>query len=1019
MIEFGIVGIMYILKRIYRRTWMVDTITIDETRKILEFISKGYKVPEVIYNTIKKIAIREIEDKGRVVLVKRDPDIGSGRIQAMYVKIIDGNVVEFFPPAVAGFGADFDGDCTYSALFVELMNGKNIDYMRIHISEFDKYVDLKLIDEKEKDGKLIKNYKVLSEAYTYALDINTGNVQRKRILNWSRHENLEMYKFERRKRNSIISDIKDLWISSEHSIIVLNNKLQTIERKNPKDIIEDPKNYFLIRNRVEKDIKNSISAREYFNKGSFKLSDRNGIATEEELGYFFGVWVGDGYVVKNADHNHTIALTNSNKNIGNKWCDILENITKNKVTRDYNSTGSSINGYKNKNGELYERATRWYTTQLDLQEMIIDEFSCGSENKHLPDWILNTTEEFIIGFLAGYTDTDGTTTGKYVSWTTKSKKLAEDLKYVFWYKFGIDSSIGNNILKYNYDVDRHYYVIQIRCKPEYKSFFNKILNIMNDLEKKEKIEKCFENIEESASINNKLKYIPEELKYDVTSDEMAKEYNFSKNDVRYMITRSGYTLKNIPISDSLINKISSPVVKELMKKQENDEIEIIPCSCIDITLDPEMTIGYDLTVEDFCTFITGTGLFLYDSVSILVPLSKEAQDEAKKKMVRATSNEGIDTQNFEISKEMLVGIYTLTDKDNGGSYRHISSIDDLYKLDIGDRVKIKFRNSTIESTAGRVIFNNLLPQFVSFYNGVVDKKVLKKLLSFVIRHDKSLYADSINKLVKSSFYYATIYPQTVSLDMLSINKKLENLKEKLSKSTDIEEQGEIISEMKMEMMSHIKTNAPDLYAYIKSGASKGDDQVNQILVSKGVIVDPSGNVLPPIISSISEGYSPEEYFNSSAGARAGLISKALGTREGGYEYRKIIYVVGDVQADINIVDCGTRDTLNIKLTGDMFKRLDGRYVLDDKNKIIPISSNMIGKIIRLRSPIYCQSRKICRTCYGDLLAQLASQNTGIVAAQEVASLAERFMKCELGLVESNNGIYSMDDVWELSNCNDI
>lgn len=403
-----------------------------------------------------------------------------------------------------------------------------------------------------------------------------------------------------------------------------------------------------------------------------------------------------------------------------------------------------------------------------------------------------------------------------------------------------------------------------------------------------------------------------------------------------------------------------------------------------------------------------------DTVSVYVPLSKEAQKEAKDKLITTTSNQKINSQNYGISNEMVIGLYILSTRDNGGVYNYsdinIKSLskdifDKLKKQDPGTRISINFNRQKIDTTIGKVILNSILPPFYPFWHGPATKKTISNVLSEIIGYDKTAYARTLDKLMKIGFRYATLYPQSVDASMLVIPPHIEKLKDELKRAKTVDEQQKIINHMTSELLTYIQKNVPDLYNLVSSGATKDISQVRQIMVAKGLITDPSGNILPPIENSFTDGYTPTQYFNASAGARKGVIGRALGTADGGYEYRKIIYVVGNVKGDINNPNCETRNTLNIKLTQDIFNRMTGRFVLNKDNKVIPISSDMIGRVARVRSPIYCETWKICRTCYGKLLGQLRSENVGIISSQEVGSLSEKFMKAfHLG------GIVSFDRV---------
>lgn len=453
----------------------------------------------------------------------------------------------------------------------------------------------------------------------------------------------------------------------------------------------------------------------------------------------------------------------------------------------------------------------------------------------------------------------------------------------------------------------------------------------------------------------------------------------------------------------------------------NKNIELIPIRDINITKDETYNYGCDFTVKDNYTFCTHDGVYVQDSMGILVPLSEESQKECKEKMVTATSNFGIDSQNYKIANEMVIGLYAITTMDNGGIYQtenidvkklNEDSLTRLKVVNPGKRVRVYFKGKQIETTIGKVIFNAILPPYIEYINEPANSKIINKYLVEILSVNKNDYGQTIQNLMKYGFYFSTIYPKTISLRMLQPSKEIEKLKEKLGKEQNLEKQLEIINQIKLELGNNLKENYPDLYDLVYSGASKGMSQVNQIAGAKGVTSGINGEALKPVTHSFSDGMSVEEYFHLGVPSRNGVIAKALGTATGGYEYRKSIYLCGDIKANINVVDCGTLNTLNIKLTKELFKRLSGRYVLSGNNKPVPINETMIGNMIKLRSPVFCQNWKICRTCYGDLLFQLNSENIGIIAAQSVLSLSERFMKCSCGTFVHENQIWAFEDLFD-------
>lgn len=419
------------------------------------------------------------------------------------------------------------------------------------------------------------------------------------------------------------------------------------------------------------------------------------------------------------------------------------------------------------------------------------------------------------------------------------------------------------------------------------------------------------------------------------------------------------------------------------------------------------------TIEIHPTCVGGFGAdFDGDQMALYAPLSEEAQAQVRTKMITAYGRGGINDQNFELSKEMTIGIFTLTATQKKGQPRDIKTIGEAKEMHIGQPVNYKYKGEAIKTTAGRVVFNSFLPDWYPFVNEDADKKVVNKVLKDIIKKDPNEFASVIDELSKQGFKYSTLYPKSITLDQMEISERLKKLKLDLDRATDISAQNNILTTMEKVLMEDLKKHDNGLYYMVASGGSKGTNQLRQLMVAKGLITDPQKNILPPISKSINDGFTKQEYFDASAGSRSGTIDRALNTSYGGYAYRKFIFVVGNVEADLNIGNCQTRNTLDIKMTKDIFSRMSGRYCYDDKGKLVPVDASMIGSIIRLRSPIFCETRGICRTCYGDLINQLNTKSVGIEACSNVASLSEKIMKCSVGQIEKDGKLYCMEDLWE-------
>lgn len=415
-----------------------------------------------------------------------------------------------------------------------------------------------------------------------------------------------------------------------------------------------------------------------------------------------------------------------------------------------------------------------------------------------------------------------------------------------------------------------------------------------------------------------------------------------------------------------------------MTKQEliDRGLTLIPISEVNINLDSEKTIGYDFTVSDNYTFSTSDGIFVQDTMALYFPLSIESQAEIKEKMTRIYSGESSTEITIEFGKEQYLGIYMATkdSKETNSPYlvseEDIEKINDPYKL-------VTYRNKNM--TAGRAALNSCFPRDYQVINYQVNKKEINKILGDIVRRYSQEVAEiSASKIYKMGFKFATIMGTSITLDQIEVPKEIYKMKEKLDQ-VPIDQAQTIIDDMKKMLAKHLKDTG--IGELIDSGAGKSYDQPMQILVAKGIVADATGNVLPPIKGSFSDGLTNTEYFNASYGARAGIVDRVLTTAPGGYLSRKLVYVLNDVEVDPFLKDCKTDRTLDIKLTGDIINRLHGRYIVKN-GVVVPFDPNTakFGETISLRSPIFCRSKKICHTCYGNLISRARTPYVGILAA---------------------------------------
>lgn len=372
-----------------------------------------------------------------------------------------------------------------------------------------------------------------------------------------------------------------------------------------------------------------------------------------------------------------------------------------------------------------------------------------------------------------------------------------------------------------------------------------------------------------------------------------------------------------------------------------------------------------------------------DAMAIYHPLSREAQTEARERMMRPEGSKNSSEVVFELGKEMCAGLYVMSKNVPLKKSPIAVTSDDLEKA-TDPYIPVRFRGRT--TTMGQAIINNVFPSDFQWIPGPVTKKIMNGLANVVVEKYGDDVAKKIySKLAKIGFKFATIIAPTITLDMLEIPNNIKRLKEKLKTATPVEGT-KIMSEIVEELKKHLKGTG--MYDLIESGAGKGWDQPKQILGAKGVFSDPKGNPLNPVASSFSDGLKTTEFFNAASGARKGMADRALNTADTGYFTRQLVYFLSPVEVDPYKRDCGTNRAISLRLTDDIIKRLTGRNILTPTGKLKEFkkSEYKVGQTINLRSPILCETPKVCVTCYGRLVQRHRTPYVGVLAG---AAIGER------------------------------
>ena len=434
-----------------------------------------------------------------------------------------------------------------------------------------------------------------------------------------------------------------------------------------------------------------------------------------------------------------------------------------------------------------------------------------------------------------------------------------------------------------------------------------------------------------------------------------------------------------------------------------------------------------------------------DQMAVHVPLSRGAVREASRVMLSEynlmspSSGEPIVAPTLDI----VLGCYYMTMIREGapGTGQLFASFEDArlaYELGHVDlRALVKVRqgyddngSGWIETTVGRIIFNEALPLELRFRNRELDKTALKELTAECYRmlgNEKTI--EMLDAIKDLGFQYASKAGITIAINDIEVSPKKEAIIGTAERKVGQLEQQyldglitederysnavRIWTEANEDLTKVIEENLRDyggIYLMATSGAKGNIAQIKQMAGMRGLMSDPKGRIIDrPIKSNFREGLSVLEYFISTHGARKGLADTALRTADSGYLTRRLIDVAQEVTVAID--DCETEDGIWIENRSDaplvtpFGERIVSRLaagpvahpatgeVIVDRNEVI--DGDVVKRLqeadvdgILVRSPFSCKTpRGLCLKCYGISLATgrlvMMGEAVGIIAAQSI------------------------------------
>ncbi len=430
-----------------------------------------------------------------------------------------------------------------------------------------------------------------------------------------------------------------------------------------------------------------------------------------------------------------------------------------------------------------------------------------------------------------------------------------------------------------------------------------------------------------------------------------------------------------------------------------------------------------------------------DQMAVHVPLSLEAQIECRI-LLLAVNNIFSPADGRPIatpSQDIVLGCYYLSKerkglKGEGGIFCGPEEVILAHadrEAALHAKIKVMVKGALVETTVGRVIFNQILPENVPYCNQLLTKSTLNKVIADAYKragHHRTIQL--LDDMKDLGFEYATLAGLSISVNDLKIPAKksvyIERAQEKVAKIDDQYRRGIITEGERYNNIIDIWTQTTDdvadgvfseldvfnpIFMMADSGARGSKQQIRQLAGMRGLMAKPSGEIIEsPIKANFREGLTMLEYFISTHGARKGLADTALKTADSGYLTRRLVDVAQDVI--INVEDCGTVKGIFVEaiIEGDeivvsLRERIVGRVALDNIVDVVTdktiveagqeITEEMAKDIeesgvdkIKIRSVLTCEARRgVCAKCYGRNLATgrvvELGEAVGIIAAQSI------------------------------------
>jgi hypothetical protein len=900
-------------------------------------------------------------------------------MMALKPKLVDGKAIQTPATIISkNLGGDFDGDSCLESVLIKVKEDVIID--QYEVGQKEKCLDIcfsgeridqlglvKLLKERTftlpsktslpiKNGEFfahihlqdfprIESTKFVNERGVIEYDVPNGieivsimdsdsEPKTFPVTKFSIHPNLKTAIVKTNKHDNLI-------LSEDHSAVAINQSTFELEKTKPCDLIGRlmPK----VKGIDAEECIDKISLAKYndipLKDDSFKMNESIGL--DFEFGYFMGMMVGDG----STGGGKYIDLASIHDEHRDCFVNSISKLVYNDVsirTREYSKAiFDSVVEYKGKN--MTATCKRLH---LFIRDMIGE--NCSS--KHLPPFFANANREFKEGLISGLIETDGNiTSGKVsgsgkISYATTSMRLAKELCFLAK-TIGVTTSIYEES-HIRCGIKSFVFVVHFSGNNGFHEFIHPKLHVNK------------KRLRDFVYVTNPTKRtmnINDQVPWSESLYNTMKPYIKGVNN-SILLNSARHSVKKGVIGRMMAKDIillCDAMPKKWIDIVNNDKVQWVIASSVEWLSEP-MEL-YDITVPGPLTFMTTTGVIVFDTLQLHVPISQKALKEAETMMPSGGMfKEGWGSILNTPGMDMTIGSY-LASKGAGGkvtklSFTSLEAAQDAHRkgeIEMSDTVTIRGKKAPYVLHE----VNAILPPDHQKWDVVLSQKESEKWISEVSEKVNGRTGLALaDKLKTVGNDYSTRFGYTLGLEDTSVEKKLrDKVLKKAEANSKSGKDDDIVSaynDAKNELETLVKEKHGDstmLGIGMKSGGSKGIGNTLAITAMPGILADASGTPIPiPVTRSYSEGLDLGGYVVASHGARSGNIQKSVSSFKPGWLTKDLVNSIYSV--NINNEDDVDDEGIEYDVSDSkgINRRFLARDVKDSKGKIIASRNDLVN-----------------------------------------------------------------------------